>query len=474
MSAVMNHTPTPGPSHLQLVKISDIIITPDRQRKEFDAQKIAELAESEQAKGLMHAPVMRETAEGLVLVAGECRIMGLKESWLLGGSVKYNGQTIPEGYTPYVTLGQLTPLQAEEAELDENLKRTDLSWQEKAAAMAKLHRIRSMQAQAQGRIHTVADTAMETKGRSDGSYQATVRKELIVARHLDNPEVMKAKTADEAFKILKKQEMVQKNVQLAAEVGKTYNSSIHELHNVNCLEWLRTCQSEQFDVILTDPPYGMGADSFGDGGGKLVNSEHHYKDDYDSWLSLMSQWAPLAFRAAKPQAHAYVFCDLDNFHKLKELMKAAGWYVFRTPFIACKPNSGRVPLPDEGPRRQWEMILYALKGHRKTTAIYPDVITTYQDANTTHGAQKPVALYVDLLRRSVRPGDVVLDSFAGSGTIFPACQEFKCKAVGLEMNPEYFSIAYQRIKEMHSDIQKTDTIGKSLGMELAGMMAGGK
>src|SRR5258706_8424072 len=97
-------------SNLQLIKISDIIITKDRQRKAFDPQKIAELAESEQSKGLMHAPVMRETPEGLVLVAGECRIMGLKESWLLGGSVKFNGHTIPEGYTPYVTLGQLTPL----------------------------------------------------------------------------------------------------------------------------------------------------------------------------------------------------------------------------------------------------------------------------------------------------------------------------------------------------------------------------
>lgn len=462
-------------SNLQLIKISDIIITKDRQRKAFDPQKITELSESEQSKGLMHAPVMRETPEGLVLVAGECRIMGLKESWLLGGSVKFNGYIIPEGYTPYVTLGQLTPLEAEEAELDENLKRTNLSWQEQASAMAKLHRIRSMQAQAQGRLHTIADTAMETKGRIDGSYQASVRKDLIVAKHLDNPEVMKAKTADEAFKILKKQEIQQKNLQLAQEVGKTYSSSIHELHNVDCLEWMRECPSGLFDVILTDPPYGMGADTFRSGGeSRLSASEHHYKDDYDTWLALMTEWPRLSFRVAKAQAHAYVFCDLDNFHELKSWMQEAGWYVFRTPMIASKPNSGRVPLPDEGPRRQWEMILYAIKGHKKTTAIYPDVITTYQDQSTTHGAQKPVALFTDLLRRSVRPGDTVLDSFAGSGTIFPACQELKCKAVGLELNPEYMAIAYKRIQDMDNGIQATGTLGQSLGLELAGMMAGRK
>jgi len=217
------------------------------------------------------------------------------------------------------------------------------------------------------------------------------------------------------------------------------------------LLWMATTSPEQFDVILTDPPYGMGADQFGDGGGgRLANNEHHYKDDYVSWKSLMGQWCALAYAVAKREAHAYVFCDLDNFHELKKMMQDAGWYVFRTPFICTKPGSGRVPLPDEGPRRQYETILYAIKGHKKTTAIYPDVISTVADAGLLHGAQKPVALFEDLLRRSVRPGDSVLDSFAGSGTIFPAAHNFKVKATGIEMNPEYFALCYKRIQQLDS------------------------
>jgi len=456
---------------MQTVAVSSITINPDRQRKEFDPVALGELQETITAKGLMHAPVMRETPQGLVLVAGERRIRAIQDMWMLGAQLRFNGELVPEGQIPYVTLGQLTPLQAEEAELEENIHRRDLTWQENAAAMAKLHSIRSRQAQAEGRIHTIADTAMETKGRSDGSYQAAVRKDLIVAAHLHNPEVAKAKTTDEAFKILKRQEEVKKNIQLAATVGKTYSSSVHELHNTNCLQWMRTCDAGLFDVILTDPPYGMGADSFGDGGGgRLANNEHHYKDDYESWLALMSEWAPLSYRVAKQEAHAYVFCDIANFPQLSQLMKAAGWYVFRTPFICTKPNSGRVPLPSEGPRRQWEMLLYAIKGHKNTTGIYPDVITTTADPGLTHGAQKPVALYADLLKRSVRPGDTVLDSFAGSGTIFPAAQQFKCKAVGIEMNPEYHGICVTRLREL----SEVDTAaGAALGNELRGLLAMG-
>jgi DNA modification methylase len=453
---------------MQLVAREKIRIRPNRQRKEFDSQSLTDLAQSIEFKQLMHAPVLREEGGEYVLVAGETRIKAMENIWLLGGTFKFNNNEVPAGMVPYVTMGQLTELEAEEAELDENLKRKDLTWAENAAAMARLHSLRSRQAQDAGRIHTVADTAMEVKGRSDGAYQEAVRRDIIIANHLNNPAIAKAKDANEAFKILKRQESVQANTKLAKEIGNTYTHSIHELFNTNCLAWMAACLPETFDVILTDPPYGMGADTFGDGGGgRLGNNEHHYDDSYESWQALLSQWCGLAYRVAKAEAHAYVFCDFDNFHELKRMMQAAGWYVHRTPFICTKPGSGRVPLPDMGPRRQWEMILYAIKGKKKTNAIYPDVITTMADPGLTHGAQKPVALYADLLKRSVKPGDTILDSFAGSGTIFPAAHQFKCKAVGLEMNPEYFAICHTRLQTLATPLQETQ--GLSLMAELNAM-----
>ena len=450
---------------MQLIARRDIIIKPNRQRKGFDQDTLSGLEQSIEHGQLLHAPVLREENGQFVLVAGETRIKAIDNIRMLGGRFRFNNQEVPEGMIPYVNLGDLSELEAEEAELEENIKRKDLTWQDNAAAMAKLHSLRSRQAQAQGRIHTVADTAMEVNGRSDGAYQESIRKDLIIAKHLDNPLIAKAKDTNEAFKILKKQETTERNIQHAATVGQTFTSAAHQLFNINCLQWMATADPEQFDVILTDPPYGMGADGFSDGGsGRLANNEHHYDDSYESWVQLMRQWAPLAYRVAKSEAHAYVFCDIDNFPELKQIMKAAGWYVFRTPFICTKPNSGRVPLPDQGPRRQWEMILYAIKGKKKTTAIYPDVITTMADPGLTHGAQKPVALYADLLKRSVRPGDSILDSFAGSGTIFPASHQFKCKAVGLEMNPEYFALCHKRIAGLETPEQSA--AGKSLMAEL--------
>lgn len=446
------------------VAIEDIVILEDRQRQEKDPQAEEDLRKSIEEIGLLHAPVMREYQDSLVLVAGETRIGRMKDIWALGGEVRYDGKVLPIGRIPYVTLGELEPLAAEEAELDENLRRKDLSWQDHAAAVNRLHLLRGKQkvkaavdaapagtvVDVNSIVHTVAETAKELTGRSDGYYQDSTRKEILVAKHLaSNPEVAKAKSVDEAFKILKRQEAQKVNAELAATVGATFNSSMHEALHGSCTTLLQESRFQSyFDVICTDPPYGMGADQFGDGAGRLSGIEHHYDDSYPAWQKLMQVWCPLSYAVCKPQAHAYVFCDIDRFHELKSMMQAAGWYVFRTPLIIYKTNSGRVPLPDRGPRRQYEIVLYAIKGEKPVTHIYPDVIPSTADENMSHGAQKPVMVYQNLLQRSIRPGDKVLDSFSGSGTIFPACHTMQCAAVGMEGAQEYYGMGLKRLQDL--------------------------
>lgn len=471
---------------MKVAHLSRIVIAENRQRQEFDPTAHQDLVNSIDDNGLMHAPVFREEEDQLVLVAGERRLKAIEELASLGKGFRYDGEAFKDGYFPYVTLGELSHLEAEEAELDENLKRRDLTWQEHAAAVERLHNLRLAQADEHlekvlqdhadegldasqiaelAPKHTVADTAEEVTGRRDGGYQDSVRKELIVAQHLNNPVIAKAKSADEAFKLLKREEERKRNIELAETVGAAFNADSHTLLHCNCLDWMaNSTNHNQFDVILTDPPYGMGADTFGDAGGSLSGIEHHYDDSYESWQRLMEGewdstdgldttpgWCKLSYLVAKPQAHAYVFCDIDRFHELKQMMEAAGWYVFRTPMINVKSNSGRVPLPDRGPRRQYEILLYAIKGKKPVTHIYPDVITSLADEQMGHGAQKPVSLYENLLQRSVRPGDRVLDSFAGSGTIFPAAHSMHVYATGLEQSDESYGMCLQRLQTLKSN-----------------------
>lgn len=439
---------------MHILPRSSIIIPANRQRQIFDPAAMQELCDSIESLGLMHAPVVRPTPEGMVLVAGERRLKAMEQIWELGGWFKYADEAVLVGQVPVVSLGELDPLAAEEAELDENLKRADLTWQEHAEALSRLHNLRrAQQAVAEPLVpggpaptHTVADTAREVRGSADGYNQDIVRKELIVARHLSDPAISGAKDVKEAFKILKRQEVTKKNQALSAALGPTFSFSSHTLIHGDCLAWMETYDGPGYDVILTDPPYGMGADGFGDGGGKLAGIEHRYSDSYDSWRELIGAWAPLSYRLAAQAAHAYVFCDFDRFHELKGVMQKAGWYVFRTPLVVYKTDSGRVPLPDRGPRRQYELVLYAIKGDKPTTHIYPDVIPSTADANMTHGAQKPVGVMQNLLQRSVKPGDRVLDTFAGTGPTLVAGHTMQCFVTAIEREAEYHGMCLNRLE----------------------------
>lgn len=435
------------------IAVSAVRVAPDRQRRSFPADKMHEFADGISRRGLLHPIVLRIVGDDYVLVAGERRLRAVTDLADLGQPIRHDGEEVPLGCIPYTLLSDLDPLAAEEAELEENIHRENLTWQERAAAVSRIAALRAKQAVVAGETPpSVAEISLEVRGSAEGVNQETTRREIIVAKHLDNPEVKAAKTVDEAFKILKKQEATKKAADLGASVGRTFTSSAHTLLNEDSLAWLSAAPAETFDCILTDPPYGMGADEFGDSGG-LAAGAHGYEDSAENALRCYSVLARESFRLAKPAAHLYAFCDIDKFLILKEFFATAGWTVFRTPLIWLKRNGMRAPWPDQGPQRKYETILYAVKGKRPVLKLGGDVLDFQPDANLGHAAQKPVGLYQELLSRTCLPGDSVLDPFCGSGPIFSAAHALKVRATGLEIDTASYGIAVKRVESLKDQLE---------------------
>jgi site-specific DNA-methyltransferase (adenine-specific) len=435
------------------LKLEDLHVPANRQRQEFDAEGLQKLATSIEQFGLFNALRVRPREEGgFWLVQGERRLRAVRDYvWPTGGALRYAGEYYDEGTIPCIDFGALDPLAAEEFELSENIDRADYTWQERAAATARIADIRKRIAERDGTPGpSVATIAAEVRGSSGGSAHQATRREVIVAQHLDDPEVAGAATLDEAFKVLKRKEEVAKNTAIAAEVGATFTAELHAAHNVDAVAWLAKAPAESFDVILTDPPYGMGADDFGDQGGLggIIGGQHRYEDSTENWRRLSEALVTQSYRVAKKEAHLYCFCDVDRFQDLKNWFASHGWWVHRTPLIWHKPGNVRVPWPEHGPQRKYELILYAVKGKRRVTKIFPDVVSYNPDDNLGHQAQKPVGLFIDLLKRSVNPGDTVLDPFMGTGTVFPAAHELKCRATGIELDPAAYGIALKRLEQL--------------------------
>ena len=438
---------------MKTIEIGLIHVAKNRQRREFDAAKMHEFADGIQRRGLLHPIILRETSEGFTLVAGERRLRAITDIADLGGTIRHDGAEIPAGHIPYTLFDDLDPLAAEEAEYEENVHRIDLSWQERAAAVSRLNALRGRQAEARGdRPPSVASLAVEIRGSSEGVNQESTRRELIVAAHLDNPEVKAAKSVDDAFKILRKQEDSERNRALGERVGRTFTADVHRAIHGDSLAWLAESPAEAFDVILTDPPYGMGADEFGDSGG-LAAGAHGYVDSEENFARIITVLARESVRITKAQAHLYVFCDIDKFHWMRTEFTAAGWWCFRTPLIWYKKSGMRAPWPENGPQRKYETLFYAVKGKRTTLRMAADVLDYPPDSNLGHAAQKPVALFEDLLRRSCLPGNSVLDPFCGTGTIFPAAHALKCRATGIELDAASYGISIKRIESLKAQLE---------------------
>lgn len=62
-----------------------------------------------------------------------------------------------------------------------------------------------------------------------------------------------------------------------------------------------------------------------------------------------------------------------------------------------------------------------------------------------HGAATPLRLCQWLVSYLSRPGDVVLDPFMGSGTTGVACAQLGRRFIGVELEPNHFATACQRI-----------------------------
>lgn len=432
---------------LKSIRIND----ENRWRKDFDQRAIDELAESILNVGLLHAPVVQNDSR--TLVSGERRWRAVKQLSSLGKIIRYNGHSIRLGHIPIIRMDDLSERAYKEAELDENIKRVDLSWQEKAHAVNELHKLREDQAAERGEKHTKTDTARElAPDPEDPKIVAReyreVREDLLVAAYLDDEEVRKAKTREEGVKLVEKKLKAAHRKALAREFDLSKMDTPHVALHGDMFDLLKTLPAHEFDCIIADPPYGVDADKFKN----QAAVQHSYSDSKDYANEITSHIAREGMRVTKFKAHAYIFCDIIRFSTIKKIFEMYDWYVWRTPLIWSKgANVGIAPRPDHGPRRTYEAIVYAIKNDRPVNGIWPDVVLEAHDKSVQYGAHKPPGLYANLIKRSCNPGDAVLDPCCGTGPVFLAAEECKVIATGIEVDEEAFGYCVARIRNMRGE-----------------------
>jgi site-specific DNA-methyltransferase (adenine-specific) len=228
-----------------------------------------------------------------------------------------------------------------------------------------------------------------------------------------------------------------------------------QLYLGDCLDLMAALPAHSVDLVLCDLPYGT------------------TQNKWDSVIPLTDLWAEYR----RVCSGAIVLTAQTPFDKV---LGASNLGMLRYEWIWRKEagtgflNAKKAPLKDHenilvfydrpptyNPQMRTGFKPYKCKqGHVGTNygAVRPEnvsesngerypvtVLEFPRDGGKVHPTQKPVALMEYLIRTYTNEGDTVLDNTMGSGTTGVAAVKSGRRFIGMERDPAYFAIAWDRI-----------------------------
>ena len=194
----------------------------------------------------------------------------------------------------------------------------------------------------------------------------------------------------------------------------------------DCLIEMKKIPDKSVDLVLTDPPYGVGFDY------------ESYDDKKQNLKLLVDKFLPEAKRIGKLVA---IISGVSN----TELYLGANW---RMAWVR-PAGSGMGPF---GFNCWTPVVIYGKDPYlANRLGSRPDIFIDHKGVRDEgiakeHPCSKPRSVMSWLVQRlSVKNTDTILDPFMGSGTTGVACKELDRNFIGIEIEPKYFEIAKKRI-----------------------------
>ncbi|HOD01032.1 MAG TPA: DNA methyltransferase, partial [Myxococcota bacterium] len=246
----------------------------------------------------------------------------------------------------------------------------------------------------------------------------------------------------------------------------------------DCRDVLRRLPAASIDLIVADPPYNMT---------KTFSKTRFRRQDDDAYAEWLDSWLSLARLVMKETASIYVCSEWRSSGLICQVLERH--FMVRNR-ITWEREKGR------GALRNWkncsEDIWFAtvsddyyfdvdaVKQKRRVVAPYRDASGAPKDwvdgddgayrithpsnlwtdisvpfwsmpENTDHPTQKPEKLIAKLVLANSRPGDLILDPFAGSGTTAVVAAKLGRRHIGIETELEYCLLGEARLQAAAAD-----------------------
>jgi site-specific DNA-methyltransferase (adenine-specific) len=189
----------------------------------------------------------------------------------------------------------------------------------------------------------------------------------------------------------------------------------------DCMELLARTPDKYYELAIVDPPYGIG---------DFHNSEWKGKPYNKTWEIKWNETPP----------HIDYFKELYRVSK-NQIIWGSNYYIGCIRDVGAiiwdKGNSSGVGSDCEIASQSFDVRV--VKHYLQNIGFIGP-----EKGHKIHPCQKPVALYKWLLSRYAKPGDKILDTHGGSGSICIACHDLGFDLDWIELDADYYAAACKR------------------------------
>lgn len=217
---------------------------------------------------------------------------------------------------------------------------------------------------------------------------------------------------------------------------------LNKIIYADCLDIMRQLPDKSIDLIVTDPPYGIGVGKkqcIYDGkrhGNAAANRREYAQKDWDDEIPPKEIFDEM-FRVSKNQI---IF---GGNYFVEYLKNSPCWIVWdkvngTNDFADCELAWTSFPSAV----RKYEFLWNGM--------LQQNMINKEQ---RIHPTQKPADLIGQIIRDYSKPGEIILDPFSGSGSTAIACHRLHREFICIEKDKDYYEASVKRLEEERKQYQ---------------------
>mgnify|MGYP003634702583 CR=1 FL=1 len=261
------------------------------------------------------------------------------------------------------------------------------------------------------------------------------------------PEEVKAKLAtgevsiNAAYKEIKKEEKKQNFINKKIEFEKpiiNINTN-QKIIEGDSRQVLKTLDKKSFDLLLSDPPYGMDFKSGWNIKDKIQNDK--IEDTVKLFEEVLKESVPLL----KDDAHFYLFGNINYMNEIKPIIEK--YLTLKNVLIWDRQIIGMGDLKTYG--NSYDVVYFGYnKKWKDLNGTRDRDILNFQRVDPSkniHPTEKPLDMLQYLIKKSSKENDKILEPFAGGGSTLLACKNTNRKATGIEIENKYVELIKERI-----------------------------